>query len=187
MKRTFIAIDIPFNDQMSQCLNDFKSSLLSEKIRWLNEDQSHLTLKFLGETGENKISEINEKLKNSCSSFSPFKLIIQNTGIFPNLQNPKIVWFGIEPNDQLSSLHSVIEKEMKFFGFEPEKRTFTPHLTIGRIKFLKNRNLLKQILEEYSNSLLHTITVEQVIFYESILKPDGAIYEKLGKHSLKPE
>jgi RNA 2',3'-cyclic 3'-phosphodiesterase len=179
-KRTFIAIDFPFNTEMRDCLKKLTSSLSTEKIKWISEHQSHLTLKFLGDTDEGIISSIKEELEIISQQFSPFTINVRNVGVF----NPKIIWFGIEKNDTLIQLQSSIEKAIEILGFETEKRDFSPHLTIGRIKFLRDKKKLHEVVGSFKEISLQNLTISEVVYYESILKGDGSEYIPLGKFKI---
>ena len=185
MKRTFIAIDIPPNSKINACLDTMSSALAGEKIRWMAGDRLHLTLKFLGDTEEKAITDIESRLKKATQNLSAFSITIRNAGVFKNFRDPRIIWLGIEPCNELLQLKIEIENQMILSGFPAEERKFSPHLTVGRVKFLANKHALQQVIETFQEKVLHHFVVPEVIFYESILKKEGPEYIPLARYSLK--
>jgi 2'-5' RNA ligase len=185
MKRTFIAIDIPVSLKIKECLKIMLHSLADEKIRWVAENNLHLTIMFLGDTEEQKILGIQAKLKEMTENLPVFSVTIKNVGVFKNFRDPRIIWFGIEENKELLQLKKIVENQIAPFGFLPEARKFLPHMTIGRIKYLQNKKILQQIIEDFQDQVLHQFMVQEVVFYESILGKEGPEYVPLGKFNLK--
>lgn len=148
-------------------------------------DNLHLTLKFLGDTREKSITDIGTKLKKLTQRLSVFSITIKNVGVFRNLRDPRIIWFGIDACSELNQLKADIENQIARLGFPSEERKFSPHLTVGRIKFLENKQALQQIIETFQEQVLHQFVVPEVIFYESILQKEGPEYIPLGKYKLK--
>lgn len=141
----------------------------------------HLTLKFLGETSQDQVSLIREKLEERISFFEPFFLKIKGLGAFPSVSRSKIVWAGLESNDHLVRLHGDVEHAMQEIGFEPEDRKFSPHITLARIKSPGNANLLEAVLRKMEGFDMGISPVQSVLLYESILKPDGAVHKVLAE------
>jgi 2'-5' RNA ligase len=185
MKRTFIAIDIPASPKINECLNTMSFRLAGEKIRWVDGNNLHLTLKFLGDTGEKRVSDIKIILKELTQNFSAFSITIRNVGVFKNLRNPRIIWLGIDACSELMLLNAEIESQISRLGFPAEERRFSPHLTVGRIKFLENNQGLLQIMKAFEEQVLHQFIVPEVTFYESILMKEGPEYIPLGKYRLR--
>ena len=184
-KRLFIAIKINFSNDIINTLNDTKKILNDEKIKWVNFDQFHLTLKFLGDTDTNLIPKIISRLNNITSLFKPFNLNFKGFGIFKNFNNPRVLWVGIDKNEHLTSLHKLIDTSLNSLGFEKEKRDFNPHLTLGRIKFLKNRKKLMDYILKNSKKELEIFQVNEFFLIESILKREGPTYIDIKDFPLK--
>ena len=185
MKRTFIAIDIPASSKINECLDTMSLRLAGEKIRWVDGNKLHLTLKFLGDTGEKSVDDIKILLKDLTQDCSAFTITIRNVGVFRNMRNPRIIWLGIDPCSELMHLYAEIESQISRLGFPAEERRFSPHLTVGRIKILENKQALMQIMKDFQEQVLHQFVVPGVIFYESILKKEGPEYIPLGKYRLR--
>lgn len=184
MKRTFIAIDIPLNQRIIDFITKAKSMLKDSGIKWIQKEQIHLTIKFLGETDNKRIDDTHSVLSAISKNYDPFELIIQNAGIFKNIRIPRIIWLGIRENDILNSLNKEINSQLSVLGFAADQKLFKPHLTVGRIKFLNDVPNLSNLLEQYGNFDFHRISVNEIIFYESLLKPEGAEYLVIKKYKL---
>ena len=185
MKRLFIAIPVEFQAKTIEHINDIKDELWSEKIRWVDTGNVHLTLKFLGDTPEELIDEIDASLNEIVENFSATSLNINGLGVFPNIHRPRVIWLGLSENEILSELYAQIEKQMQVLGFEPENRPFSPHLTLGRVKFLHNIRQLDRLIAKYKNFHFQDLPVKKVILYESILRPQGPLYTALGTYNLQ--
>lgn len=184
MKRTFIAIKIPLSRQSAEIIDDIKKQLATEKIKWVDMWNMHITLHFLGDTDETILNDIGTELKKQLKDFKSFTLGCNGLGLFKNIHNPKVLWFGINRSDEFFYLKKRIDDALKPFGFFKEGRMFKPHLTIGRIKFIKNKNILSDILSEYKNMHLQDFNITEVLFYESELTPRGPIYKVIQKFDL---
>jgi len=184
MKRTFVAIDIPRCSKIDECLDAMSSKLAGEKIRWMAGNNLHLTLKFLGDTEEKTVTDIGSGLKTLAQSLDAFSMTIRSVGIFKNLRDPRIIWLGIDSGNELMQLQAEVENLIVQFGFPSEERKFSPHLTVGRIKSLKNKQALQQVIETFHEQVLHEFIVPEVIFYESILRKEGPEYIPLGRYRL---
>jgi len=184
IKRIFIAVKVEAEEALSDIISALKSGLANENIRWTHPENIHITLAFLGDTEEKKTINISSMLKEKCGGSGKFELIIKGLGVFKNLGNPRVLWTGIEFLEKLSKLHSLIINGLRSEGFILEDRYFSPHLTIGRVKYLKDKTALKELIERYQNQKIQKVTVNEVILYESILLPSGPIYKPICKVDL---
>ena len=176
MKRTFIAIKIHPGEKMLMILDYFKQTLSAEKIKWVNSEIMHITLAFLGDTDEKIIPAISEKIHRISIDYSPFELVFRSAGVFKNFRDPRVIWIGTETNPVLQKIKTRIDDELSEYGFEKELREFRPHLTFGRIKWIKNIPALEQAIQKYKDQEVQRELINEIIFNESILKPDGPVY-----------
>jgi len=176
MKRTFIAIKIHPGDKMLEILDYFRHALTQEKIKWVDPGVMHITIAFLGETDESIIQSVSDIIKQAALGHPPFGLDFRSTGIFRNLHDPRVIWIGTEPNPVMQSIKSELDNELLKFGFEKETREFRPHLTLGRIKYLKNKSALEEALKLFRDQDVQKEMINELIYYESILKPAGPEY-----------
>lgn len=184
MRRTFIAINIPLESSIVEQICKLKAEFVNEKIKWVDTHQYHITIQFLGNVENSKIDPINESLTKVTGNFSGFSLELTEFGVFKNLHNPRVFWIGFKPCEDLVILQKAIENEMTIYGFEKSDKPFSPHLTIARIKMLKQSHKLKEIIDLYKGKVMQVIEIGEIILYESILKPEGPEYNIIKKHSL---
>lgn len=176
MKRTFIALKIHPGEKMRMIMDYFKQALSAEKIKWVDSEIMHITIAFLGDTDEKIIPSISDKISRMSLNYSPFELIFRSTGVFKNIRDPRVIWIGTETNPVLQNMKMRIDDELSEYGFEKETREFKPHLTIGRIKWIKNTSVLEQAIQRYKDQEIQRELINELIFYESILKPEGPVY-----------
>jgi len=178
--RTFIAIDI--DDHAKQRLSEFISYLkkTGSDVKWIDESQMHLTLKFLGNIDDSKIQQISRILKSVTENFKSFSITLSGIGAFPNLKHPRVIWIGVEKGkDQLKDLNTIIEDYMEEEGFPKENRPYKAHLTIGRVKTSRNLSVLSRLIAETNFQLDSEIKIDEIILFKSTLTPKGAIYTPL--------
>jgi 2'-5' RNA ligase len=185
MKRLFIAVDVRGNADFNSDFDRIRDRLSGEGIKWTKPENTHITLVFLGDTDEEKINIIRNILEERCKGFGNFGIVLRNIGVFRNLADARIIRADIQQADKLIQLNSIISTDLKKAGFAIEDRPFSPHLTIGRIKSLKNRNALKALIDEYIDVELQRIQVEKIILYESILKQSGPEYRAVSTFNLQ--
>ena len=143
--KLFIGIDLPeeIKNYLYEIQNKIKNNKLA-KINWVFKKNLHLTLKFLGEMEENKLSLLKERLSNIKNQ--KFNLTLLPMGIFPDVNNPRIMWVGIKKEEKLFELQRKIDEST--IDLSNESMSFAAHLTLGRIKLIKNKKeFLKQFEE----------------------------------------
>lgn len=185
MKRLFIAIKIHPSERYKSVFNEISSSLSHERIKWVEPENMHLTLNFLGETDEKQIPLIINALQASVINLNPFTLQIENTGIFGGRYDPKVIWFGIKKQAELENLVNNLSGELEKCGWQPDRQNFVPHLTIGRIRELKDKSLFQQIIGKYNTIEIQEENVTEIILYESILRREGPLYIEIFSAKLK--
>ena len=182
-KRVFVGIRIP--DSVKREIYDLTSKLLGreEKIRIIPYTNIHLTMKFLGNTSVQKISKIEKAIKNTTDSFKKFDYeIIGEIGAFPDLRNARIAFIKIGNGaDAFLRVYESLEDNLGKIKIRKEKRKFSPHLTIARMKDRKNlENLFK---EKTGDS--YKLKCTGIALFESKLRSTGAEYTILEEFSLK--
>jgi len=180
MKRIFIAIKAEAGETLFKMVSSLKSRLVNENIRWTSLDNIHITLAFLGDTEENMIQVISSKLKESCVGTGKFELNIRGIGVFKNLSDPRVIWTGIEPSEKLTQLYSNVINGLNEAGLMMNQSPFKPHVTLGRIKYINDKPALKNLLDKYQNAEMQKVPVNEVIIYESLLKPTGPLYTPIA-------
>ena len=174
--RTFICIEIP--DSIKKRISRLQETLreTEAQVSWTKSSNVHLTLKFLGGVEASRIEPASRALERAASGIGQFEVEIGGAGCFPSRKSPRVLWVGV-PNvaEPLRQLYSNIENELAREGFEREKRKFSPHLTIGRIRAPLNTASLTEALFETGFDT-ETFIATEVILMRSDLKPTGSIY-----------
>ncbi len=183
MVRCFLAINL--SESVKKRLQALQQELAKAgaDVRWVRPEGIHLTLKFLGNIPEEKIEPIAKAAQEVVAKFRPFCLRVKGLGTFPSGRKPRVIWAGLEGDlKPLLQLQKELEDSLTKLGFEPESRSFVPHLTLGRVKSNRRVEKLRQLLAEQNNRVgegWEEIRVETLILYKSTLKPSGAVYTPL--------
>jgi RNA 2',3'-cyclic 3'-phosphodiesterase len=183
--RTFVAVKIEPSPLLIQTMEDLKNKFSGEAVKWVDASKLHLTLKFLGDTLPSQVDEISEELNQVSKMFSSFSFQLEGLGFFKNKGIPRVLFAHIKEGEVLQLLAAEISNRLVKLGFEPESRPFKPHLTLARIKFLKNKKAFYQAMEKYRDTFFQPVPIYEFIFYRSVLKPEGPEYIHLGIHDLK--
>lgn len=183
--RTFICFELP--DKVRSELAELQNSLKpkSNSVRWSKPDSIHLTLNFLGDVEKERMDDIFDAVKRATEGNAPFQINISGTGAFPNYKRPTVYWIGV--NESSGALHSIqqkIETELEKLGFPKEKRKFSPHLTIGRVKSQHGLNEISTALQDVKLPTM-TFIADEIVVMQSVLQPGGARYTPLSVIKLK--
>lgn len=182
--RTFIGVDIKPSDDLLGAFYKLKNVLKDDSIKWVDTSTLHLTLLFLGETENSQVNQISAELQKPLQFVPQFSIRIKGLGTFGR-PDPKVIWAGFEPNDSLLALKHKVDEILLPFGFEDENRVYSPHLTLGRVKFLKSKQQLQNALQVYKDKAFQDVLVDKVIFYQSTLTTKGALYRPIKIFPLK--
>ena len=180
MIRAFLAIDLPesYRAGLAAVQDYLKKS--GADVRWTAVGGIHLTLKFFGDIDENQVEALTAAASRVTTATSPFTLEVQGVGTFPGPKSPRVIWLGLTgQTDVLACLVQDLEQAFAPLGFPPEKRRFTPHLTLGRVRSSQGREALSRSLQAISLPVFEELRVKQLVLYRSTLRPQGALYSPL--------
>jgi 2'-5' RNA ligase len=187
--RCFIAIDI--DEKIRNALSDLQQQLQSgidvkkSDLKWVNPQNMHLTLKFLGEIEDAKVVEICNIVKAAADRHKSFELDIESVGHFGG-KSARVLWVGTgKGGENLLELQKDIEKSLALAGWPEETREFSGHLTLCRIRKPAAGVNLARVSEDYKDFKLGTIQADSVSVYQSQLKPTGPVYTVLGNYKLQ--
>jgi RNA 2',3'-cyclic 3'-phosphodiesterase len=180
MPRLFVALDLP---------EDTKRSLAPlgrglGDVRWLDADQQHLTLRFLGQLDEGWAREVAEAL--ALVPGIPFELRLKGIGHFPPRGEPRVLWVGVEKSLELQRLKRRIDRVLDDAGLAPDARKFAPHVTIARIRGPLSPAGLGTYLMRHSLYRSEAFPVSSFHLYSSWPRPDGADYQIEASYELLP-
>ena len=183
-KRTFIAIKIEPEKVLTDLFKNLKRSLKDEKIKWVEENNLHLTLRFLGETSQEQFQQVDLVLKKLAAENKPFSFDLQGTGFFGSKSQPKVLFISVLNAEILSQFADNFVKSISDFGFQTDEKPFAPHLTLGRIKEIQNSGQFLNLVQQYENVPFQQVLVNEIIFYESILHSTGPVYKPMRIYKL---
>ena len=163
----------------------FQENLNEDNINWIRTDHYHLTLKFLGKTSSEKMERMVEKLIRILQEEPAFRLKLSKFGLFGSRYSPRVIWVGVEPELQIGELADKISKEMESFGYKNDRQNFVPHLTVARIRKLKNRAHFQLVFSKLGSSVFLEQLIHEVVLFESKLSSHGAEYNEIAKFPLK--
>ncbi|MBA7511319.1 RNA 2',3'-cyclic phosphodiesterase [subsurface metagenome] len=183
MPRLFIGIKIPNPSYIVDIQNDLQNNLSGSNIKWVEPENFHITLKFLGDVESFFINSINQLLLHLSKKHKSFHLKPAGVGFFGSIRQPHVIWFGFRDNRILSAIQSSIDESLNKLGFSMEQKKFSPHLTLGRIKYLAEKSEFVELMgSNKSFQEDHTISEFQLI--QSTLSKEGPVYEVIKSFPL---
>ncbi|HIP16604.1 MAG TPA: RNA 2',3'-cyclic phosphodiesterase [Methanothermococcus okinawensis] len=169
--RCFLAIEL--SDEIVEELENLKSNFKIEGIKLVERENLHITVKFLGEIEEKTVEDI----KNMDLSIEPVESHIGGLGVFPNENYIRVIWVGAS---NLVPLFEEVDMKLQGLNFKKE-REYVPHITIGRVKFLKDKKILKERIKKYRDVDIGTLYVDSIVLMKSTLTRSGPIYNVLKR------
>ncbi|HUS86116.1 MAG TPA: RNA 2',3'-cyclic phosphodiesterase [Bacteroidales bacterium] len=185
MKRVFIAIKIDPDKRLKEIILDLKSGLSGERIRWVEPDNIHVTLAFLGDMTTDRINDVIRILKEVAAESISFRLLIKGTGLFRGTEDPRIIWLGIEDTGPLNAVRHKVCELLSREKLIRDDRPFKAHITVGRVKSISDRKRLGELMGRYRNTAIKEQHVNELIFYESIMKAGGSVYRPIDRFRLR--
>jgi 2'-5' RNA ligase len=174
--RLFAAVPIP--DPARTQILDLLTNLRSGDwpVRWVHDEGLHLTLKFFGEVGAERLDVIVEALRFAAEGSGPQSLVLGELGAFPSRSRPRILWVGIEAPPSLELLQDRIERGSEAIGFPPEGTPFQPHVTLGRVR--EGQRIPRRGLDDHAGRFQPVpFVAQELVLYESVLTTTGPRYE----------
>ncbi len=187
--RVFIAIEIDkvIKDDLADLQREIrgKADLRKGDAKWVEPEDMHLTLKFLGEIKDTQLVEICKITKEVTGKHKRFDIEIGGVGSFGG-QSARVLWVGAgSESKDLLDLQEDLETQLAFAGWPEENRKFEGHLTLCRIKNFQAGIKLAQLAKEYEKYNLDVVSVDSVCIFQSELTPQGPVYTLLGKYNLQ--
>ena len=187
MKRLFLAIPIKTTDNdFIPLLDGLKRQLAHEKrINWVKPSHIHLTLKFIGDTHNEDVPKIIEGVEMMLRKHKSFTMDFNRTGIFGSRYAPRVLWLGMQNTPQeLLDLEEDTLSTFDELGFLRDRQNFVPHITLGRIKELCEKQYFQKIVAGIEQKSYIRQDVNEIILFQSILRSEGAFYKEIKKFQL---
>ncbi|MBN1871192.1 MAG: RNA 2',3'-cyclic phosphodiesterase [Candidatus Omnitrophica bacterium] len=183
--RTFIAIEL--SKEIKEALKTIEDELqgLIRGIRWIPPENIHLTLKFLGSIEVQTVEAIKNILSETAKEFKQYKIRLSSLGAFPNPARPRVIWVGVgDGSKECVDMAGFIEERASNLGIEKESRTFHPHLTLARVKFLKDKDSVRNAFAKIKITPKE-MYVKKITLFQSELIKEGARYTPLWSADLE--
>ena len=191
--RAFIAIDMPqeIKERIGVSLRGLQqaSQFMGTRLMWVEPENLHLTLSFLGDINETQVRMAIVTLRGCAKMWQQFDLKVGNPALFPEGHVPRVIAHRLGKDiDALAVVQRMLTNGLRRRGFDLELREFSPHLTLARIKNRVDLSGLKRVVDETRGEKVGAFTVTELKLMKSTLTPEGAIYEtiavvKLPKHT----
>lgn len=179
VRRTFVAIELPA--AVRRVLAGLRDKLQRQwpgaAVRWARPEGTHLTLRFLGDTTERQVAEVESGLRRIAAELEPFDMSLTQVGTFPREGRPRVIWVGVaDDGAHLRPLQRAVEELARSLGWERERQAYVPHLTLGRV-----RPKVSPPAKWGANVEGIGFRVDRVALMESLLRPTGAEYARIGE------
>lgn len=182
--RAFIGLEISSGIRRELVSIQKNLHKLQGDIAWVKCDNLHLSIRFLGNITPEQIKDIEKISAKVARELKIFPLSLGALGVFPNIYSPKVIWAGISSGyNQVTKLHTLIDKELTSINFKTADRHFHPHITLARIKSIKNKSKLSDFIDTIKLRS-RCVDIKKLTLYKSKLDPKGAIYTKIQEAKL---
>jgi 2'-5' RNA ligase len=183
--RAFIAVNMA--DDLRRALAEAQERLRASEadVKWVRAEGIHITLKFLGWVDDEREPGIADAAAAGVADAGPFRLSLVGIGGFPSATAPRVVWVGVTQGArEMSELARRIEDALEPLGFERERREFSPHVTLGRVRSPRGRDRLAARIGEERERPFGEMEVERVELMRSDLHPTGPVYTSQREFAL---
>lgn len=183
--RCFIALNLPA--EIKGRLAELEARLKEARadVSWVKPENVHLTLKFLGGVEEARVPLVKRAVQEGLRREGPLVLTLAGLGVFPNPRSPRVVWVGVGGDtERLQNLQERLEQALGEVGFPREARSFSPHITLGRMRSRQGAASLMELVGHLGANEVGSLKAESIELMRSQLHPAGAVYTILESFSL---
>jgi len=178
--RLFVAVNFParLRQKIARLCRPLDAAGIP--VQWVEPDQVHLTLKFIGETPSDRVEALSDALEEVAGRFRPFPLRFGPIGAFPSPRRPRVVWLGVEPTPELRFVKDDLERRLAELGVEREQRPYQPHVTLGRAPREAEAGEFRRLEEITRNlAIADEYRVTHLDLMRSQLQPSGAVHTRI--------
>ncbi|MPN10579.1 RNA 2',3'-cyclic phosphodiesterase [bioreactor metagenome] len=189
--RLFIALLVPasIRETLAAVQAGLHKAAPNALIRWTNQEQLHLTLRFMGNVPASSLDELAAALKAAALKCDALRLCTQGIGFFPNSTRPRVVWSGVADDDhRLERVFQVVQEATNPFTVEPQEHRFTGHITLSRVKAIRSAELaeLRLTAEKYEGRSFGAWQANELVLMRSVLSDSGARHEVIHSFPFFP-
>jgi 2'-5' RNA ligase len=177
--RSFVAVDVDDKAILNRIVDcQRRMTETGADLKLVEPENIHITLRFLGEAPSSVVERIYSELKGI--SFSPFDVEFKGLGAFPDLHRLNVVWIGVKRGEkELNEIFNQLEPKVRALGFQPDKKGFSAHMTIARVKSGRNKEKLVRFIQDMRDAEFGVMKVYFIRLKKSVLTPRGPVYSTL--------
>lgn len=183
--RAFIAVPLP--GSVRHLLSEFQAGLKSAGIKasWPRPDSFHLTVKFLGDTPCDRLEKIQAVMDRFSGQYPDIVLAAGSMGVFPKIKKAGVVWADVKGETRrLEQLGHEMDNALHRIGISKQKRPFSPHITLARIKARVSCHTMEKLIQEYADRWSDPFSADSMVLYESTLSAGGAVHTRMFQTNL---
>ncbi|HJT78661.1 MAG TPA: RNA 2',3'-cyclic phosphodiesterase [Gemmataceae bacterium] len=184
--RTFVAVGLDKSVHDRTVALQEHLAATGAEVKWVEPENLHVTLLFLGEVVDRDVPAVCRAVAGACAPLAPFRMSVQGAGCFPNPRRPRTLWVGVGEGAQaLVALHDALEPPLLELGcYRREERSYTPHITLGRVRSDRPNSDLAAALAKYAGWQSGAMPVREVLVMSSELTPKGPVYTVMSRGRL---
>jgi len=179
--RLFTAIDLP-REVLANLGRLVDTLRPTARLKWPPVENLHITTKFIGEWPDERLEELQQALA-AVEARAAIEIAVRKVGFFPNARAPRVFWCGVDAPG-LARLAADTDAATRRLGVEPEKRAYSPHLTLARIKERQDLGRLPAAVPGLAGMEFGRFAAHRFFLYRSRLQPGGSVYTKLAEFPL---
>ena len=186
-RRLFLALNAtdPLAESFAPTLKKLKinADRRETNVKWVSPENYHVTVTFLGDRPEAEIPDIAEIVRKICAETAPFELKIEDVAAFSNEHDARVIYLGVQNKKCLGEFKAALDTSLSRADLlhHIDRREFSPHLTVGR---LKNPKSVKDMISPFKRKSFGKLYVDEIILYESKLQGVFAVYSPLARFKL---
>jgi 2'-5' RNA ligase len=175
--RAFLGVSIP--GELKRKILEIQKKFSNFDIKFVEPENLHFNLKFFREINDEQAEKLKKILEEITKKYEPFEIEIRGLGVFPNKNYIRVVWVGVKEGfNEITSLAESMQNSIESIGF-PREEKFVPHLTLGRVRTARNKEELKNLIEELENVEIGKMKVDTIRLLRSKLSPNGPVYDEV--------
>jgi 2'-5' RNA ligase len=184
--RTFVCVEVPrtIKDRVEALQRSLKRD--DAQVSWVKPANIHLTIKFLGDVPAHRVEAVRRCVERAAASLTEFEIQVAGAGCFPSPRSPRVLWVGLGPlPESLGRLHANVEDELAREGFPRERKPFSPHLTIGRVRGPRYAAAVAEGLIA-AGFEPESFRAREIVVMRSDMSPSGSVYTPQAVIKLGP-
>lgn len=183
--RTFIALPVIAGEALLELRSEIKTALAQERISWVDPANFHITLRFLGDTSPGDVDKISGAIKSGSLIQDIRAVKISGVGSFGPAKKPRVIWAALGQELWFREMKAGLDACLEDLGFPSKHQEYTPHLTLGRIRSLKNVPFYQAFMKEIRSRACDSVSIDRMVYYRSILGSGAPEYRELAEIRFK--